>query len=432
MADFRVPWSFGQEADDLAFQSEVERLTRAAYPPQPVPQPPQSPDVRLGRFNLSGNRLDSAAAAVLASLQNAPQPQGFGSGLATGLAQGLAGGRVRQANLRQQQFEAERERAKQYNEAAERFRGQATLAAERSRREAAKPTQAPRGGFGAQTFTLPDGTVVPMTASIASALAKKAGVITPNVSISTSVSPDVARQAKSVAKAIVEGRQPPKLTNMGRGGLAGEVRRELEDTHQYNLATAEQDFDATKSFLRSANNPLSTRMRGSAMTAFQSTRLIDKLSSQLKTASPNLRSPLTPLNRLTLTAAMNGPDPKVRALARQLDGQIATVVFELGNVNMGGNSPTDQGMKRAAKELSSDWDDATLAAMTELARENLKIRLNSINQVRAYTTKGIEINEPEAGGQGSPAPATPAVSGKTQGQEFLDRMKKLRAGSKKP
>jgi len=123
----------GTTVDDAAFQAAFERMNRAAYPPRPVPMPPQSPDVRLGRLNLSGGRLDAASMAVLQALQNQPRPQGFGANFVTGLAGGLAGGRVQGMSARQQQYEAERDKAKAYNEAAERFRGQAALAAERSR-----------------------------------------------------------------------------------------------------------------------------------------------------------------------------------------------------------------------------------------------------------------------------------------------------------
>jgi hypothetical protein len=48
---------------------------------------------------------------------------------------------------------------------------------------------------------------------------------------------------------------------------------------------------------------------------------------------------------------------------------------------MGGGTPTDQALVLAKKNLSADWDDKTLRDMTNLARRNLQIRLNSFKQV---------------------------------------------------
>ena len=54
---------------------------------------------------------------------------------------------------------------------------------------------------------------------------------------------------------------------------------------------------------------------------------------------------------------------------------------ELGNVYMGGNSPTDHALTLAAKNLSADWSEGQLRAALTLARTNLRIRANSIKNV---------------------------------------------------
>jgi len=409
-------------------QARILQLLQAAgYKAQPEapPQLAPSPGLRLGPLHVGGGTLDELSSAVL---RNPPPGNMRGAaGVAGGFAQGFARARAGRAQARSQAFEGAAKGVADRNEARQKYL-EKTLSEQESRKAAKELKQTPLGdqrkGFGSQTFTLPDGTVIPMTAAIASGLAKQQGVIPGKLSVASTVSPDTERQATAIARAIVAGRQPPTLTNMGRGGLAGEVRRKLEEDHGYDLNGAGLDFGATQSFLRSANNPLAVRMRGSASTAFESTRLIDKLSEQLKQIDPELRGGLAPLNRARLAIAMNGPDPKLRALARQLNGQIQTVIFELGNVNMGGNSPTDQGMKRAAAELSSDWDDATLRSMTELARQNLRIRLNSINNIRAYTTKGLQTEDIEKGGEAPAAtPAAPAPGkGGGMAKQFLDKL----------
>ena len=377
----------------LGDQLELRRYLGQLGMANPVqPQLIPSPGLRLGPVHLSGQGLDSAAISVLGMLQGMQQPRGFGANFATGLAAGLAGGRARMAQVRG----AANEQAVQ--SAAEQNRLRQQEASAFASKLAQWRHSPERAAASADMFRLPDGTMIPMTAAIANGLATKQGVIPkPEPKpVPGSISPDISRQAKSIAKAIVEGRQPPSVTGLGRTGLAGEIKRVLEDDYHYDQATATQDFDATKAFLRSANNPLSVRMRTSAATAMKSLDLVDRISAQLAKESPEVRGYFSPLNRATLTAAMNAPNDRARSLARQLDGQIATIAFELGNVNMGGNSPTDQGMLRAAKELASNWDEKVLKDMTNLARENLRIRLNSINQVGAYTTRGLDLSRMEA------------------------------------
>lgn len=127
-------WEMGLEAEDAFDQSEIERQMRLMYPQgPPKPRFQQSPDARIGGLSLPGNRLDSAALAVLQSLQNQPAPQGFGANFVSGLAGGLAGGRARQAGMRQRSNEAEMKRVADEQEEQRRSRAAAgaTLAGRR-------------------------------------------------------------------------------------------------------------------------------------------------------------------------------------------------------------------------------------------------------------------------------------------------------------
>jgi hypothetical protein len=179
--------------------------------------------------------------------------------------------------------------------------------------------------------------------------------------------------ADDIAEAIVSGKQPPDTKGLYRTGP--QVRAKLAKLG-YDLKDANLDWQASQRFILSQNSPPLVRLRQSAMTADHSLDVIDDLSKQWQAG----RFPA--LNKARLAAAQQGAfGQQAASLARQLDGQINDLTFELGNVYMGGGTPTDQALVLAKKNLSADWDDKTLRDMTNLARRNLQIRLNSFKQV---------------------------------------------------
>ena len=179
--------------------------------------------------------------------------------------------------------------------------------------------------------------------------------------------------ADDIAESIMSGKQPPDTKGLYRTGPM--VRAKLAQKG-YDLKDANLDWQASQRFVLSQNSPPLVRLRQSAVTADHSLDVIDELSKQWQAG----RFP--PLNRARLAAAQNGAfGPEAASLARQLDGQITDLTFELGNVYMGGGTPTDQALQLAKKNLSADWDDKVLRDMTNLARRNINIRLNSFKQV---------------------------------------------------
>jgi hypothetical protein len=107
------------------------------------------------------------------------------------------------------------------------------------------------------------------------------------------------------------------------------------------------------------------------------------------------------LNKANLALAKGGAYGKEAAsIANQLDAQIADVTADLGNVYMGGNSPTDHALGLASKSLSGDWDEKVLHDMTAMARKNVQIRQNSI---RNTGVAGASENNMYAPPQNTPA-----------------------------
>lgn len=183
--------------------------------------------------------------------------------------------------------------------------------------------------------------------------------------------------AAAIGEAIMRGEQPPETTGLYR--LAGPVKAHLAK-NGYDLSTANLDWKATQRHLTTLNGAQQTRLRQAIGTAAESLDVIENLSNQWKGG----RFPL--LNKANLALAKGGAFGKDAAsIATQLEGQITDVTSELANAYMGGNSPTDHALQLAAKNLSADWDQKVLGDMIKLAKTNLQIRRNSIEQAGPIT-----------------------------------------------
>lgn len=199
----------------------------------------------------------------------------------------------------------------------------------------------------------------------------------------------------AIAKAMKDGALPPTMEGLSRG-QGGVVQSKLAKMG-LNFSLLNQDWKATTRHFQTLNGTQQTRLRQAAMTARESLDIIDQLADKWNGG----KYPI--LNRANLALAKNGAlGQDAQNVATQLEAQITDVVSEMSNVYMGGNSPTDQALKLAAKNLSADWSKGQLKAGTDLARKNLTIRLNSIANTGVISASG---NSPYGGGQaGTPQP----------------------------
>ncbi len=195
-----------------------------------------------------------------------------------------------------------------------------------------------------------------------------------------------ATDARDIAEAIIAGDQPPVLTGLYR--MAAPVRAELA-RQKYDLASAQSDWNAVQRRVATLNGPQQTRLRQAAETAYHSLDIIEELAGQWKGG----QFPL--LNRAQLAAAKGGAlGQEAQTIATQLEAQISDLTSELGNVYMGGNSPTDHSLGLAAQNLSANWSYPQLMSAVALARKNLQIRLNSIKSTGVI---GVSDVNPYAG-----------------------------------
>lgn len=172
-------------------------------------------------------------------------------------------------------------------------------------------------------------------------------------------------------KAMKDGDAPPLLP----GRASKEYLATIAESKRqgFDLASAVTDWNATQKHIASMNGNQQLRLNQSINALPDMLDSVDALASQWKGGEFPL------LNRANLALAKGGAyGPKVASVANKLEAQIADVTADLGNVYMGGNSPTDHALQLAGKNLNSNWDEKVLHDMVTLARQNVTIRRNSI------------------------------------------------------
>ncbi len=197
---------------------------------------------------------------------------------------------------------------------------------------------------------------------------KRIGVIPP---ASTIINPQQQSDVKETVAGMKDGSLPPILP----GRATKEYNALLAEAHRqgFDLTQAATDWAATQKHIATMNGAQQLRLNQSINALPEMLDKVDQLADQWKGG----QFPL--LNKANLALAKGGAyGPDVASVANKLDAQIADVTADLGNVYMGGNSPTDHALGLAGKSLSGDWDQKVLHDMVGLARNNVQIRQNSI------------------------------------------------------
>ncbi len=213
---------------------------------------------------------------------------------------------------------------------------------------------------------------------------------------------DVVLSVRGMKAGLVPPQLPGRATKDSTAIYAEATRQ------NFDMATANLDWIATTKHTASMNGTKFLSLRSSVTTAMKSLDIIQRLADDWQGGNYAI------LNRANLKLAQGGAyGPKAASIATQLEGQITDVTSELGNVFMGGNSPTDHALKLAEKNLKADWSHAVLTDMIGLTRENLQIRGNSLKWAKAVGASegnlygprdGDELGEGRGtGGGGGPA-----------------------------
>jgi hypothetical protein len=215
----------------------------------------------------------------------------------------------------------------------------------------------------------------------------------------TAISPTGQTDVQQAVAGMREGTIPPILPGRATKeyvGMLAESRRQ-----GYDLARAATDWAATQKHLATMNGAQQLRLNQAINSLPEMLDIVDGLAQKWKGG----QFPI--LNRANLALAKNGAYGKdVAAVANQLDAEIADVVADLGNVYMGGNSPTEQALQLASKSLKGEWDGAVLRNMVKLAKTNVTIRRNSINATGvagASSDNPYGFQQPQQAGPGGGA-----------------------------
>jgi len=218
-----------------------------------------------------------------------------------------------------------------------------------------------------------------------------------------------ATDAKDIADAIENGDQPPTLQGLYRN--AGPVRAELA-RRGVPIAQMETDWKATQKYVSTLNGPQQTRLRQAISSASDMADKVDSLYQEYHSLVGD--AGMKVFNKAGLAAAKNLPG-RAGAVATALDAQISDLTADLGNVYMGGNSPTDHALGLAGKNLSSDWNRQTFEEGLKQIHANIKIRQNSITHGAPAGLSGDTnyLNSNDGGTpQGGAGSAAPAAAGK--------------------
>jgi len=208
--------------------------------------------------------------------------------------------------------------------------------------------------------------------------------------------------AEAIGDAIIRGEAPPELK--GATKVNAGVRAYLS-RQGFDLAKAQQEWAATSRHIATLNSPQQERLRQALDFTGHGLDLLESSYDTWKQIAPVGRFKV--FNRMALEASkqLGG---EVGAAAQALETQIADLTGELGNVYMGGNSPTDRALKLASENLRSSWDEKTFKRNLEMLRATLKLRRNAMMNSAAAVSGG-GASRYEAAPPGASAKADPVV-----------------------
>ncbi len=191
-------------------------------------------------------------------------------------------------------------------------------------------------------------------------------------------SPDII---KTLADGMQNGTLPTEFNNLGRGGAAALVKAELV-RRGVDVTQKSAQWKAEQRAISTLRGPQQLRMIQSLKNVRSSLTRATQLNDELSNVIPdNMRTQFPEVNSFTLGLAKGGKfGPEAQKAATNLQSQITLLGTEIGNVTMGGNSPTDQAVRHARDILNSTWSQEQLQSALSLANDNIEYRQNAINQ----------------------------------------------------
>jgi hypothetical protein len=205
--------------------------------------------------------------------------------------------------------------------------------------------------------------------------------------------------AEQIAADIVSGKADPTMLPRGNSGM---VIRDAIAKMGGDHATLSQDWQATKRHVASLNSPQQLRLTQSINAAGEMIDNIEKQYAEWNKLGMAGRFPV--FNRAALAMAKNLPG-REGEVARSLELNIADLTSDLGNIYMGGNSPTEHALKLAHTNLAADWNPGQFEEAIKQVRKNVIFRKNALGST---TPAGASTGNPYFKGAPAEAEAKPA------------------------
>jgi hypothetical protein len=220
--------------------------------------------------------------------------------------------------------------------------------------------------------------------------------------------------AEQIAQDIVTGKADPTMIPRGNSGM---VIRDAIGKMGGDHAALVQDWNATKRHMSSLNSPQQIRLTQSINSAGEMIDNIEKQYAEWNKLGMATRFPI--FNRAALATAKNLPG-REGEVARSLELNIADLTSDLGNIYMGGNSPTEHALKLAHTNLQADWNPGQFEEAIKQVRKNVLFRKNALGST--VPAGASPANPYFKGGQGEgEVKAAPAVDPKdAEAKAWLD------------
>jgi len=192
---------------------------------------------------------------------------------------------------------------------------------------------------------------------------------------------------------------PVLLQGMAEGLIDPESKTYTKnDRTKINLEAVKQGINlnelaterlAVKKFVTNKNSTQQIRLREAIDSVQNSVVELRDLNADFK------RSGFNPANKAELMAVVNGvASPELKDAATKYLTQVNLIADELGQVFMGGNSPTDRALKIAQDTLKTEYGFDQMNSVLNQIDKNLSFRLNSLNSSRPYGIGGEITSSP--------------------------------------
>ncbi len=190
-----------------------------------------------------------------------------------------------------------------------------------------------------------------------------------------------------VGKSIIDGNQPPNISN-SLSGQGFEIKAYLE-ANGYNLTKATQDWNAVVKWQATVNSATFQRAIVAADSATNYIQNLRNLSSQWESSN------FPVLNYVNFEAALQGVKGQdQQALAQQIKTQIVDLTQDMSSVYRYGLSGTDNTLKSSGETLSTNWGNKQLNASLDIIDQNLKVRINSLKSTsNVLSASGNDKNQ---------------------------------------